>query len=263
MLWRPAPVQPWRRRCRFRLTCDEHDARDSQEREPLGPRSAARGLERGGAGGPQREGRGGAIAGERCGGCDASRDDHPRPEPRPHRSLPRSSVRPTEGYRNRRVDCVVASNRMYSMKNGAVHRLVPAPAGGYIRHDVRYIRRITEVCDASNDPRRGRHHRLHAARPARPARRRAAGPRLRQARVPQPRRLGQGPHRPRHDRRRRGPRPHRARPVGDRRADEREHRRRAGAGRRRPRLPGPADDARVVLRSSAASCSRRTAPSSC
>ena len=76
----------------------------------------------------------------------------------------------------------------------------------------------------------------HPDRPARPAV--AAGPRAhpREARVPQPRRLGEGPDRPLDDR---GGRARRAPPARrhDRRADVRQHRRRPRARRRAEGLP--------------------------
>ena len=69
---------------------------------------------------------------------------------------------------------------------------------------------------------------------------RDAGPRRTagagQARVPQPRRVGEGPHRRPHGRRRRGERRAEAR-RHHRRADQRQHRHRAGPGRPAARLP--------------------------
>ena len=66
-----------------------------------------------------------------------------------------------------------------------------------------------------------------------PGTRRAPG--AGQARVPQPRRVGEGPHRRPHGRRRRGERRAEAR-RHDRRADQRQHRHRAGPGRPAARL---------------------------
>ena len=72
---------------------------------------------------------------------------------------------------------------------------------------------------------------------------RTSGRGLREARVLQPRRLGQGPDRGGDDRRRRSGRADRARALGDRRADQRQHRDRPGDGLRGARLradPHPA-----------------------
>ena len=109
-------------------------------------------------------------------------------------------------------------------------------------------------------PRPDRQHPAGAARPARSTCRTGDGPaRAGQGRVPQPRRLGEGPDRHPDDRGRRGVRRAPAR-RHHRRADVGQHRRRAGDGRPGARATSASSSAPTRSARTSATCSRRTAP---
>ena len=102
----------------------------------------------------------------------------------------------------------------------------------------------------THEDRRRHHgaHRRHAARPPRALSESRGATHRRQARVLQPGRQRQGPHRPGHDRRRRARRRDRARAHDDRRAHQRQHRHRPRHGGGGARLPARAHHARDVER---------------